>query len=63
MGLGRRIDDPVLVGSHDAPDVVGQASFQASPGFAGCFAFGDLRQVVEVAAAARHADLRDGNGV
>ena len=52
-----------LVCDHGPPDVVSQAAFDASFGFAGCLAFGDLGVVVGVAEAARYADLGDGDGV
>jgi hypothetical protein len=54
---------PSFVGDHDAPKVVGEASLQAARDLAWCLSFGDLGSVVEVAAAARHADLGDCNGV
>jgi hypothetical protein len=52
-----------FVGSHGAPDVVGQTSFQAASCFAVRFAFGDLGLVVGVSAAAGLADLGERDGV
>jgi len=53
----------MFISGHGAPDVVCQASLQATSGFARRLALSDLVQVVEVAAAAGHADLGHRGGV
>jgi hypothetical protein len=48
---------PTFVGEHDAPDVVGEASFEAAHRFVMRLSGGDLLVVVGAPAAAAHPDL------
>jgi len=52
-----------FVVDHGSPEVVGEASLQASRCFAWGLPFLDLVDVVAVPAAARHPDLGDGDDV